>query len=85
MAKSDENPASIWLTCRRLLRLDQTAVGQSVGTSRQAVGALETGKRQPKAKELLAYASLYRVRPEVLMAGDVAALMQGRSQSEGFI
>lgn len=73
---------SVWLSARRLLRLSQVAVAEFVGTSRQAVGQLEAGKRRPKVDELLKYASLYRVRPEALLANvDLYAGLPGTEET----
>lgn len=60
---------SAFLQARRLARTSQTVAGSIVGVSRQAIGALERGERTPKIPELLKLSSLYRVRPELLLAG----------------
>ncbi len=63
-------PHNVWLQCRRLLRLSQASVAEVAGVSRQSIGKLEAGERQPKTAELLRLASLFRVRPEALMANE---------------
>ncbi len=60
---------SPFLQARRLIRVSQTVAGDLAGVSRQAIGALEKGERTPKVPELLKLASLYRLRPETLLAG----------------
>lgn len=61
--------ATSFLQARRLARTSQTLAGAIAGVSRQAIGALERGERTPKVPELLKLSSLYRVRPEALLAG----------------
>ncbi len=62
-------PPTTFLEARRLGRMSQTIAGEFAGVSRQAIGALERGERSPKVDELLRLSSLYRVRPEALLAG----------------
>lgn len=72
MAKPDARGGdckNIWHCARMVVHCSQQAAADIVGVSRQAIGALENGQRQPKTAELLRLASLYRLRPEVLMAG----------------
>jgi len=53
---------------RKRVRVSQTLVAELTGKSRPSVVALEKGKRQPKLDELWRLASVFRVRPESLMA-----------------
>lgn len=52
---------------RQSLRLSQTTVGKEIGLPRQAVSALESGKREITVPELVKLANLYRLRVESLL------------------
>ncbi len=69
MTNPEASRGASFLQARRLARTSQTVAGAIVGVSRQAIGALERGERPPKVPELLNLSSLYRVRPELLLAG----------------
>src|SRR3989442_13704270 len=49
---------------RQRLRLSQTTVGQEIGLPRQAISALEAGKREITVPQLVKLANLYRLQIE---------------------
>src|SRR5207244_2794762 len=49
---------------RQSLRLSQTTVGEEIGVPRQAISALEAGKREITVPQLIKLANLYRLQVE---------------------
>lgn len=54
---------------RRCVRASQALAASIAGVARPTIGALEAGNREPKTSEILQLASVYRVRPELLLGG----------------
>lgn len=61
---------------RKSVRVSQTLAGELSGVSRQSISVLERGGRSPRSEELLHLASLFRLRPEILLSAKSFSLKQ---------